>query len=196
MIHEQDLDFALRLLVAVVLGGLIGLERERSHKPAGLRTLMLVSMGAALFAMLGEGIVVRDARGVAQGINSDPTRVVAGIIGGGGFLGAGAIFQAKGSVKGLTTAAGIWITAAIGVAAGLGFFIVAATATALTLITLAVLAPLEDRVNGKQARRATAGGGAGAAAPPGPADDEAEGGAGTHRTRVASSAWSGRGTGV
>src|SRR5687767_14525142 len=97
----NDLESIARLAMAMVLGGLIGLERERSNKAAGLRTLMLVSLGSALFALIGVGIVAGSEPVVLPGGGvglPDPTRIVAGIVGGVGFLGAGAIWQGKGSV--------------------------------------------------------------------------------------------------
>ncbi|MFQ6709486.1 MgtC/SapB family protein, partial [Bordetella pertussis] len=122
----------LRLGMAVALGGLLGYERERSGKAAGLRTHMLVALGAALFVLvpLQGGMEVGDLSRVLQG-------VIAGI----GFLGAGVIIKLgnEGEIRGLTTSAGIWLTAAIGVAAGMGR---EATALASTLIALFVLAAL------------------------------------------------------
>lgn len=119
----------LRLLIAAILGGLLGFEREQHGKAAGQRTHMLVALGAALFVLIPQQAGVSDA---------DLTRVLQGLITGVGFLGAGTII--KGSeeeeIKGLTTAAGIWMTAAIGVAAGMGR---EATAILSTLFALAVL---------------------------------------------------------
>lgn len=119
----------LRLLLAALLGGLLGIEREHKGKAAGIRTHMLVAMGAALFVLLpGQG-GMQDA---------ELSRVLQGVIAGIGFLGAGTILKAEqeDKVRGLTTAAGIWLTAAIGVAAGLGR---EATAVLSTLLALAVL---------------------------------------------------------
>ncbi|ANN68403.1 MgtC/SapB family protein [Bordetella bronchialis] len=130
-----------RLAVAVILGGLIGYERERSGKAAGLRTHMLVSLGAALFVLapLQAGMEVNDM-----------SRVLQGVISGIGFLGAGAIIKAsaEGEVKGLTTAASIWLTAAIGIAAGMGKEVVAIVSTLLALAILDQLRRLERRING------------------------------------------------
>ena len=128
----------VRLLVAGVLGGTLGWEREHAGKAAGVRTHMLVAMGAALFVLVSQQI----------GIESpDMSRVVQGIIAGIGFLGAGTILKGTGDEKvhGLTTAAGIWLTAAIGMAAGLGL---EATAVLSALLALAVLGalPLLQRV--------------------------------------------------
>ena len=120
----------LRLLLAALLGGLLGFERERKGKDAGVRTHMLVSMGAALFVLLASQGGMKD---------SELSRVIQGVIAGIGFLGAGTILKAEreDKVYGLTTAAGIWLTAAIGVAAGLGRD---STAVLSTLLVLAVLA--------------------------------------------------------
>ena len=120
----------LRLLLAALLGGLLGMEREQKGKAAGVRTHMLVSMGAAMFVLLASQGGMEDA---------ELSRVLQGVIAGVGFLGAGTILKAEheDKVRGLTTAAGIWLTAAIGVAAGLGR---EATAVLSTLLTLGVLA--------------------------------------------------------
>ena len=122
----------LRLLLAALLGGLLGIERERKGKAAGVRTHMLVSMGAALFVLLASQGGMEDA---------ELSRVLQGVIAGIGFLGAGTILKAEREEKvyGLTTAAGIWLTAAIGVAAGLGRESTAVLSTMLTLGVLAVV---------------------------------------------------------
>ena len=127
---EQATRMFVRLLLAAVLGGLLGIEREQHGKDAGVRTHMLVAMGAALF------VLVSQQSGMP---NADLSRVVQGVIAGVGFLGAGAILKLDGEerVKGLTTAAGIWLTAAIGVAAGMGR---EATAVLSTVLTLAIFA--------------------------------------------------------
>ena len=119
----------LRMLLAAILGGILGLEREQQRKAAGLRTHMLVALGAALFVLIPQQSGVSDA---------DLTRVLQGLVAGVGFLGAGCIFkgQAEEEVKGLTTAANIWLTAAIGMAAGIGR---EATAVISTLIALLIL---------------------------------------------------------
>ena len=119
----------LRLLTAAILGGILGFEREQKGKAAGLRTHMLVALGAALFVLIPQQAGVSDV---------DLTRVLQGLVAGIGFLGAGTIIKGNGNeeIKGLTTAAGIWLTAAIGVAAGMGR---EATAVLSTLIALAIL---------------------------------------------------------
>lgn len=125
----QATRIVVRLMVAAVLGGLLGWEREHAGKAAGVRTHMLVAMGAALF------VLVAQQAGISA---ADSSQVVQGIVAGVGFLGAGTILKGdtEGHVKGLTTAAGIWLTAAIGVAAGLGLEVTAVLSTALALVVL------------------------------------------------------------
>lgn len=139
----------VRLSVAVLLGGLIGYERESQGKSAGLRTHMLVALGAALFVLAP----------TLSGMNvGDQSRVLQGIIAGIGFLGAGAIIksQTQGSeVRGLTTAASIWLTAAVGIAAGMGREILAIASTLLALFILDVLHRLERRIARRQHDRHT-----------------------------------------
>ncbi|MEH8019846.1 MULTISPECIES: MgtC/SapB family protein [Rheinheimera] len=122
----------VRLLLAAILGGLLGFEREQKGKSAGLRTHMLVALGAALFVLIPQQAGVSDA---------DLMRVLQGLITGVGFLGAGTIIKSAGGedVKGLTTAAGIWLTAAIGMAAGLGREATAILSTLLALFILYVI---------------------------------------------------------
>jgi putative Mg2+ transporter-C (MgtC) family protein len=127
----------VRLAVAAILGGLLGYERERAGKAAGLRTHMLVALGAALF------VFIPQQAGVAS---ADMTRVLQGLATGIGFLGAGTILKKGEEVEGLTTAAGIWLTAAIGIAAGLGREATAVLSTALALIILAALPRIGRRI--------------------------------------------------
>ena len=121
-----------RLFVSMLLGMVIGAERKRKGQTAGIRTFALISMGACL-AMLLSIYVPQEYLGLKNG---DPGRIAAQVITGIGFLGGGAMIQMRGTVKGLTTAAGIWITAIIGMAVGIGMYIVSVSATALVLITL------------------------------------------------------------
>src|SRR5438067_3703328 len=127
-------DVFLRLALAAGLGGAIGLEREFRQKPAGLRTNMLIALGSALFSILSVEL------GTAAGT---PDRVAAQVVSGIGFLGAGAILRSGGNVTGLTTAATIWVNAAIGMAAGIGAYAVATGAAAITIVVLAVLPAIE-----------------------------------------------------
>jgi putative Mg2+ transporter-C (MgtC) family protein len=126
MIPSDYSEIFLRLGLAIVAGGFIGLEREVIHKPAGIRTHMLVCLGSALFAI----ITVASTNTVEVG------RIIAGVATGVGFLGAGTIFKAKSEVHGLTTAASIWVVAAVGVAVGLGYLAMTAIAVALILLIL------------------------------------------------------------
>lgn len=132
----QALSVLVRLFLAAVLGGILGWERERLGKTAGLRTHMLVSLGSALFVL---------APLEAGATAGDLTRVVQGIATGIGFVGAGAILklEGQGQVKGLTTASTVWIAAAVGMAVGVGLFWVSAVGTALGLCILVVLRRLE-----------------------------------------------------
>ncbi len=133
---EQATRVALRLLLAVLLGAAIGFERERRESAAGLRTHMLVALGAALFVLVPE----------LGGMEHDGmSRVLQGVIAGVGFLGAGAVLKMNrdGEVRGLTTAAGIWATAAIGVTVGQGREATALLATVLVVIILSMLYRLE-----------------------------------------------------
>ncbi|TFY99129.1 MgtC/SapB family protein [Ramlibacter humi] len=126
--------------MAALLGGLLGLERELSHKAAGLRTHMLVALGSAMFVVAA----------VEAGLDSDGmSRVVQGLLAGIGFLCAGSILKGseKGHIYGLTTAAGMWMTAAIGVAAGLGREVLAVLSTLLTLGIISALKPIERRLD-------------------------------------------------
>jgi putative Mg2+ transporter-C (MgtC) family protein len=136
MIPTSFLDVFLRLALAAGLGGAIGLEREYRQKPAGIRTNMLIGLGSALFAILSVEV------GTAGG---SPDRIAAQVVTGIGFLGAGAILRSGQNVMGLTTAATIWVNAAIGMASGLGLYTVAAGGATLTLVVLALL-PLMERV--------------------------------------------------
>ena len=126
-----------RLLLAAILGGLIGLERQLRHKPAGLRTNIFICFGSAMFTLLsGE---------LAGTVGGDHTRIAAQIIPGIGFIGAGSILHSRGSVVGLTTAATIFVVASVGMAVGGGMYITAIFATGLMLIVLALLGKLEAR---------------------------------------------------
>jgi putative Mg2+ transporter-C (MgtC) family protein len=130
----SDLELIERLLLAAVLGGVLGLEREFRHKAAGLRTNMLISVGSALFTVMSIELTAR---------TGDPSRVAAQIVTGVGFLGAGAIMRTGGGVHGLTTAATIWVNAAVGVAVGAGSYKVAFSAAGVTILVLLVLYPIE-----------------------------------------------------
>jgi putative Mg2+ transporter-C (MgtC) family protein len=141
----EAVRFVVRLLAALLAGGIIGLQREATGKAAGLRTHMLVCAGTALFVLAGVGMdMQQDAL----------SRVVQGLVTGIGFLGAGAILKVESSyeIKGLTTAAGVWMTAAIGVTIGLGQLGMAAIATALAWLVLAILVKVDRRIEGSSDR--------------------------------------------
>ena len=127
----MSLDIFLKILLAAMLGGIIGMERELAHKEAGLRTNILIAIGSTLLTILSFKIS-------AMGQGADPARLTAQIVSGIGFLGAGAIIQARFAVHGLTTAATIWTVAAIGIAVGSGFYLVAFTVTIFVVIVLTV----------------------------------------------------------
>mgnify|MGYP001627793729 CR=1 FL=1 len=139
------LDMFVRLSVATGIGFLLGLERELRGKPAGLRSHMLVAMGSAAFVMVGMQILFSTATGDPSA-RIDPTRIVEGVIGGIGFLGAGSIIQARGSVQGITTGASIWIAGAVGVASGVGNLVLAGMLAAFALVTIVVLGHFEREV--------------------------------------------------
>jgi putative Mg2+ transporter-C (MgtC) family protein len=127
-------DLAWRLLLAAALGAAVGLEREYRQKPAGLRTNILIALGSALFTILS--IEMGRESGTAD-------RIAAQIVTGIGFLGGGAILRSGNTVHGMTTAATIWVNAAIGVAAGMGEYALASATAAITLVVLAILPPIE-----------------------------------------------------
>lgn len=136
----------LRLVIALLLGGAVGLERERRERGAGLRTLALVTLGSALFTIVSAyGFL--DLLGIPH-VTLDPTRVASYIVAGIGFLGAGTIFLSRDreKVRGLTTAATIWVMAAVGIACGTGLLLEAVSVTALTLIVLVGLSIVEQRL--------------------------------------------------
>jgi len=130
-----QLDLALRLTVGLLLGALIGFERELHRQPAGFRTHSLVALGAALFTVVSAFGFPGEA---------DPTRIAAQIVSGIGFIGAGTILQHRGHIRGLTTAASLWSVAAIGTAAGAGLHVVAVVGTVLILIVLSLLDSVEN----------------------------------------------------
>ena len=131
----------LRLLVAALIGGILGFDRERKDKPAGLRTHMLVSLGSATFVLLGFEMSAEFSKQGEPAL--DPTRVLQGVVGGIGFLGAGSIIQARGQVSGVTTAASVWMAGALGSAAGIGAHAIALAATLLAVVILSALRRLE-----------------------------------------------------
>lgn len=148
LVSTMRLDLLFKLVLAVVLGGFIGLEREIAGKPAGLRTNILICVGAALLT----DVSIEITRGKLPGtMLGDPSRLAAQIVSGIGFIGAGTIMQARGTVTGLTSAATIWVVAAIGITVGAGHYLEAAGAGLLVAIVLAGLGTLEHKL--RRARR-------------------------------------------
>ncbi len=134
-----------RLLLSLVLGGTIGIERELDKQPAGLRTHILISVGATLIMLVSISV----PRTYSNFSSGDPARIAAQVVSGIGFLGAGAILRMGINIRGLTTAASIWIVAALGLAVGAGIYIASAVTTVLILFALVVLKKVEDRLFGK-----------------------------------------------
>lgn len=135
-------EIVIRLVAATALCGVIGIEREIRHKPAGVRTNALIGLGAAAMTMAGVYISIQWPGATA------PDRIASIVVQGIGFLGAGAIIQASGSVHGLTTAATMWVVAGIGIACGFGFYQIALVAAMIALILLAIFGPLDARLMG------------------------------------------------
>jgi putative Mg2+ transporter-C (MgtC) family protein len=145
--HTPEYIIWLRLGVAALLGGAIGYEREAHSGGAGLRTHILIAVAAALFTILAMEIYeLGDAN---QAGRVDPIRAVEAVTAGIAFLGAGAIFQARGSVRGLTTGAGMWLAGAVGITAALGFYTIALAVSLFALLVLSVLKAFSHRVVGK-----------------------------------------------
>ncbi len=146
VLPENWLETSVRLISAAAMAALIGLEREVRDKPAGLRTHMLVGLGAAAFTVFGIDL----ATGLGhqnESFSFDPLRIVSGVIGGLGFLGAGAIIQSRGDVFGLTTAAGIWLVGAIGVGCGTGNYFAVGITTLIALICLVPVRHIEHNLS-------------------------------------------------
>ncbi len=142
---------ALRLTLACLFGGIIGLERELKERDAGLRTHMLTALGACAFTLVSWEIFEQvrlyqlEAGADSAGLAGDPIRVVEAVTAGAGFLAAGIIFQHRGKVQGLTTGAGVWTSAAIGVACGSGAYTIAAVTTLLVIVVLAIVSLLKKQ---------------------------------------------------
>ncbi|MEN9723725.1 MAG: hypothetical protein RJB38_1711 [Pseudomonadota bacterium] len=139
--------FSPRVLFAVLCGGLVGLERELKNKPAGIKTNILICLGAALYTSLS--ILLSGANTSQGGSFGDPSRIAAQIVSGIGFLGGGTIIQARGTILGLTTAATIWVVAAIGVCVGMGHHDIAVASSLVIVIVLVGTTFFEDRVLGR-----------------------------------------------
>ncbi|MBC8425385.1 MgtC/SapB family protein [bacterium] len=134
-----DGEYLLRLVVAALLGGLIGLERQSRGRSAGLRTNILVCVGSAAVIVAFQKLYATNDFGAASAIRMDPARAAAGVITGIGFLGAGTIIKSREFVRGLTTAASIWVVSTLGITLGLGEYLIAGALTIIVLITLYVL---------------------------------------------------------
>ena len=135
--HTTQQVIAIRLLVAALLGAIIGFERGTTQGTAGLRTHVLIALAAALFTTLAFEIYDQALAGGSQ--TSDPIRAIEAVTAGIAFLGAGAIFQQRGNVQGLTTGAGMWLAGAVGVTAALGYYLIAAGVALLAVLILAAL---------------------------------------------------------
>jgi putative Mg2+ transporter-C (MgtC) family protein len=138
MLHDLSTVVVGRLLLAALLGGAVGLERELRHKPAGLRTMMLICIGAALFTAISYEL--------AGDVGGDHTRIAAQIIPGIGFIGAGVVMRERGAIMGITSAATIFVIASVGMAVGAGLPVTAVFTTLLVLVSLEFLGLVEDRV--------------------------------------------------
>jgi len=138
MLHDLNIYVVGRLLLAAVLGGVVGLERELSHKPAGIRTNMLLCLGAALFTIISYEM--------ASGFGGDHTRIAAQIIPGIGFIGAGVVIRERGTIIGITSAATIFVVASIGMAVGAGQYVTGIFASLLLLASLVIIGNLEQRL--------------------------------------------------
>jgi putative Mg2+ transporter-C (MgtC) family protein len=145
LFYEYLTDVFLPLLAASIGGAVLGWEREARDKPAGLRTHMLVSLAAACFLVATTQYIEGAPRNLAF-LRVDPAGVIAGIIGGVGFLGAGTIIEARRKVYGITTAASIWVAAAIGTASGLKMYAIVTTAVALSVAILLLIGLAETRL--------------------------------------------------
>lgn len=142
-----EIEKVIRLLISALLGGLIGMEREVRNRPAGLRTHILVSVGSTLIMLVS----VDGFRSLGDGtISGDPARLAAQVISGIGFLGAGTIMRTGNSIKGLTTAASLWVCAGIGLAIGVGYYLGAIVTVGIVLIVLKKLGIFEKRLSKKQ----------------------------------------------
>ena len=139
--NVNALGAIFKLLLSLLLGSVVGLERRHKGQIAGMRTFALITMGATL-AMLVSIYIPQEYMGLKNG---DPGRIAAQVISGIGFLGAGAIIQSKGAVRGLTTAAGIWMSACIGLAVGAGMYMIATIACLLIIFVLMILDSIEKR---------------------------------------------------
>jgi putative Mg2+ transporter-C (MgtC) family protein len=145
--HTPQHILGIRLLLAAAFGAMIGFEREGNNGSAGLRTHILIAVAACLFTLLAFEIYATALEGGSE--NPDPIRAVEATTAGIAFLGAGAIFQSRGNVRGLTTGAGMWLAGAVGVSAALGYYVVAFGVALFAVVVLAALKSLAHRVIGE-----------------------------------------------
>ncbi len=148
MFGATELEYALRMLLAFIAGGIIGFERERHKKPVGFRTYVLVCLGSAVITMVGVETLQKTLE-LAEGqdvVRVDPVRLSAQVVSGIGFLGAGTIIHEKNNISGLTSAASLWASSMIGIAIGYGYYFIGIMATFLVEITL-ILSSLKHYYN-------------------------------------------------
>jgi putative Mg2+ transporter-C (MgtC) family protein len=142
-----DLEIIFRLILASLLGGIVGLEREVHGRPAGVRTYLLLSLGSALIMVMSEYLFLKYKTGApGLSLSVDPGRIAAQAITGIGFLGAGVIIRYKDSIRGLTTAACVWVVCAVGLAIGAGFYLFGSVVTGLTVFSLLALKAGEHKL--------------------------------------------------
>lgn len=141
-------EMGLRLILAAIYGGIIGLDRELKDRPAGLRTHMITSLAACVFTILSLELFLQ-VRALENPVSADPIRIIEAVTAGVAFLAAGAIISGRGRVRGLTTGAGMWLAGSIGLACGAGFYVLATMALVLAVIILTVLRRLEVRLPSK-----------------------------------------------
>lgn len=142
LIPPEQFDVFLQLIIAVILGGLIGIERTLAHRIAGFRTFAMVSLGACLFTAISNLALA----GFSASGAVDPSRIISQVVVGIGFLAGGSIIFTKEHLQGLTTSAGLWVAAAIGVAVGMKFYAIAALVTFLTIIIFGLFWRVEQRI--------------------------------------------------
>lgn len=136
------MDYLIKIALAILFGGILGAERTRAGKAAGLRTYMLVTLAAAVFT-----IISKEANGFFQSVVYDPGRVMSQVILGIGFIGAGIIIYQKEHIHGLTTAAGLWIATAIGITVGIELYLLAALVTLISFVILGFLPQMEEKID-------------------------------------------------
>jgi putative Mg2+ transporter-C (MgtC) family protein len=142
-------EACLRMFIAAIAGGAVGFDRELRNKPAGLRTHILISLAAAVFTLITFELHA-EVRRHAGALNADPIRIIEAVTAGVAFLAAGAIIQSRGSVKGLTTGANMWLAGALGVACGAGYYTLAGLGAVFALIVLVALARVERRLEARR----------------------------------------------